>query len=103
MATKLVKFNANRKAFVIICVEIPNLLINWKSESLVVFVQISDLTRLIKRSVLKSSRVNNLRELTGNIFKRFQSDNRDDCCTFFAERFRYSDHLKCCSKTSWLH
>ena len=40
MATKLVKFNANRKAFVIICVEIPNLLINWKSESLVVFVQI---------------------------------------------------------------
>ena len=61
------------------------------------------MTRLIKRSVLKSSRVNNLMELTGNIFKRFQSDNRDDCCTFFAEKFRYSDHLKCCSKTSWLH
>ena len=55
MATQLVKCNANRKAFVITCVETPNMVINWKSESLVVFVEHYDLTQLIKRSVLKSS------------------------------------------------
>ena len=71
MATKLVKCNANRKAFVIIYVETPNMVINWKSESLVVFVELYDLTQPIKRSVLKFGRGKNLMELTGNIFKRF--------------------------------
>ena len=34
---------------------------------------------------MKTSRVKNLIELTGNIFKRFQSDDRDERYTFFGE------------------